>query len=88
MFRERQHGESKLDARIALDFAALMLAKLTNDAVSFRFLLFCVVGLTGIVVHMAVLHGRARSAGPRLQPGPDRRDGERHRVEFRPQQSR
>lgn len=55
VFRERLHGESKLDARIALDFAALMLAKLTNDAVSFRFLLFCLVGLTGIFVHMAVL---------------------------------
>src|SRR5213079_2155367 len=40
-FAERQHGESKLDARVALDFSALLLVKLTNDAVSFRFLLFC-----------------------------------------------
>jgi len=55
VFAERQHGESKLDTRVALDFAALMLAKLTNDAVSFRFLLFCLVGLTGIAIHMAVL---------------------------------
>jgi dolichol-phosphate mannosyltransferase len=55
VFGERQHGESKLDTRVALDFAALILSKLTNDAVSFRFLLFCLVGLTGIVVHMAVL---------------------------------
>src|SRR5580704_354924 len=54
-FRERQHGESKLDARIVLDFAALLVAKLTNDAVSFRFLLFCFVGLTGVVIHMAAL---------------------------------
>ena len=57
VFAERQHGESKLDTRVALDFAALILSKLTNDAVSFRFLLFCLVGLTGIVVHMAVLQG-------------------------------
>ncbi len=55
VFGERQHGESKLDTRVALDFAALILAKLTNDAVSFRFLLFCLVGLTGIAVHMTVL---------------------------------
>jgi dolichol-phosphate mannosyltransferase len=55
VFAERQHGESKLDTRVALDFAALVLAKLTNDAVSFRFLLFCLVGLTGIAIHLATL---------------------------------
>jgi dolichol-phosphate mannosyltransferase len=54
-FRERQHGESKLDSKIALDFAALVTAKLTNDAVSARFLLFCLVGLTGIAVHLSIL---------------------------------
>jgi dolichol-phosphate mannosyltransferase len=55
VFGARQHGESKLDTRVALDFAALILSKLTNDAVSFRFLLFCLVGLTGIAIHMVVL---------------------------------
>ena len=54
-FRERQHGESKLDSKIALDFAALVTAKLTNDAISARFLLFCLVGLTGIAVHLSLL---------------------------------
>lgn len=54
-FRQRQHGESKLDSKIALDFAALVTAKLTNDAVSARFLLYCLVGLTGIAVHLSVL---------------------------------
>jgi dolichol-phosphate mannosyltransferase len=54
-FRERQHGESKLDSKIALDFAALVTAKLTHDAVSARFLLFCLVGLTGIAVHLTLL---------------------------------
>jgi hypothetical protein len=53
--RERQHGESKLDSKIALDFAALVAAKLTNDAVSARFLLFCLVGLTGIGIHLSIL---------------------------------
>ena len=55
VFRERLHGESKLDSRIALDFVALLVAKLTDDAVSFRFLLFCLVGLTGVGVHMTAL---------------------------------
>jgi dolichol-phosphate mannosyltransferase len=55
VFRERLHGESKVDTKIALDFAALLIAKVTNDAVSVRFLLFCLVGLTGIGIHMATL---------------------------------
>lgn len=38
-----------------LDFAALVTAKLTNDAVSARFLLFCLVGLTGIAIHLTTL---------------------------------
>ena len=32
-----------------------MLSKVTNGAISFRFLLFCLVGLTGVGVHMAIL---------------------------------
>jgi dolichol-phosphate mannosyltransferase len=55
VFRERQHGESKLDARVVLDFCALVLSKLTGDAVPFRFLMYCLVGLTGVVIHMAAL---------------------------------
>jgi dolichol-phosphate mannosyltransferase len=54
-FHERRHGESKLDSKVALDFAALVTAKVTNDAVSARFLLFCLVGLTGLVVHLGIL---------------------------------
>jgi dolichol-phosphate mannosyltransferase len=54
-FRERQHGESKLDARVALDFIALLFAKRISEAISFRFLMFCFVGLTGVGVHMLTL---------------------------------
>ena len=54
-FRDRQHGESKLDAKAALDFVALIIGKLSHDALSYRFVLFCLVGLTGIAVHMSVL---------------------------------
>lgn len=55
VFRERLHGESKFDLRVGFDFLQLLTAKLTNDAVSFRFVLFCLVGLTGLGIHMSVL---------------------------------
>src|SRR5690349_4451558 len=54
-FGSRQHGESKLDSMVALDFLGLVLAKLTNDVDSLRFLLFAMVGGTGLVVHLTVL---------------------------------
>ncbi|MDO9413405.1 MAG: glycosyltransferase [Pseudolabrys sp.] len=55
VFGARLHGESKLDARVALDFGQLLLAKATNDRISFRFVMFCLVGLTGVGVHMLAL---------------------------------
>jgi dolichol-phosphate mannosyltransferase len=55
-FGTRQHGESKLDSMVALDFLGLLLAKLTNDVVSLRFLLFAMVGSFGLVVHFAALY--------------------------------
>src|SRR3954452_2921571 len=54
-FGSRLHGESKLDAMVALDFLGLLLAKLTRDAVSLRFLLFAMVGSLGVLVHFAAL---------------------------------
>jgi dolichol-phosphate mannosyltransferase len=54
-FGARQHGESKLDSLVALDFLGLVLAKLTNDVVSLRFILFAMVGGIGLVVHLATL---------------------------------
>jgi len=54
-FGSRLHGESKLDSMVALDFLGLLLAKLTGDAVSLRFLLFALVGSIGLLVHLAAL---------------------------------
>jgi dolichol-phosphate mannosyltransferase len=53
-FRVRQHGKSKLNTRIALDFLGLLIAKTSDDWVSFRFLMYCLVGLSGVGCHMAV----------------------------------
>jgi dolichol-phosphate mannosyltransferase len=54
-FGSRLHGESKLDSTVALDFLGLVLAKLTGDVVSLRFLMFAMVGSTGLFVHLATL---------------------------------
>jgi dolichol-phosphate mannosyltransferase len=54
-FGSRLHGESKLDSMVALDFLGLVLAKLTRDVVSLRFLLFAMVGSLGLLVHFAAL---------------------------------
>ncbi|CAN5303421.1 glycosyltransferase family 2 protein [soil metagenome] len=54
-FGSRMHGESKLDSMVALDFLGLVLAKLTNDVVSLRFLLFALVGSVGLFVHFSAL---------------------------------
>jgi dolichol-phosphate mannosyltransferase len=55
-FGSRLHGESKLDSMVALDFLGLVLAKLTHDVVSLRFLLFATVGSIGLFVHFAALY--------------------------------
>ena len=54
-FGSRLHGESKLDSMVALDFLGLVLAKFTNDVVTLRFLMFAMVGGTGLFVHLATL---------------------------------
>lgn len=54
-FRARQHGESKLDAAVALEFLGLVLSKISNDLVSLRFVFFCIVGTIGLGVHVLAL---------------------------------
>jgi len=55
-FGSRLHGESKLDSLVVMDFLGLVLAKLTNDVVSLRFLLFAFVGGLGLIVHLVTLY--------------------------------
>jgi dolichol-phosphate mannosyltransferase len=54
-FRERLHGESKLDTLIALEYLQLLLDKLIGRVVPVRFVLFGAIGGLGLVVHLAVL---------------------------------
>lgn len=44
-----------LDAVLALEFAGHIVGRLSRGAISIRFLKFCLVGLTGVGVHMAIL---------------------------------
>ena len=54
-FRERLHGESKLDSLVVWDFGMLLAEKTIGNYVPVRFLAFTLVGGAGVIVHMAVL---------------------------------
>jgi dolichol-phosphate mannosyltransferase len=54
-FRQRRSGHSKLDAPVVLDYVTLVGDKLLGRHVPIRFVIFVLVGLFGIVVHLAVL---------------------------------
>jgi len=54
-FRARGEGISKFDTQIALEFAGLLLAKVTGGVFGPRFLSFALVGASGLIVHLAVL---------------------------------
>ncbi|MDB5483653.1 MAG: dolichol monophosphate mannose synthase [Caulobacteraceae bacterium] len=61
-FAERQAGTSKMDGRIVIDYLGLILTKFTGNVLPPRFLLFALVGASGVVVHMAMLYA-GRAAG-------------------------
>ncbi|WP_270937547.1 glycosyltransferase [Falsiroseomonas oryzae] len=54
-FRAREHGASKLDATVLLEFAGLLIDKATRGLVPLRFVAFAAVGAFGVLVHMATL---------------------------------
>ena len=61
-FRERHAGESKLDSLVAIEFAGLVLSKLLGDWLSMRFILFVLVGFSGLAVHLVVLQSLLKTA--------------------------
>lgn len=66
VFRERVHGESKLDAKVALDYLGFLIHKLSGGVVPLRFIFFALVGASGVAVHLAVLYV-ALTAGFRFE---------------------
>jgi dolichol-phosphate mannosyltransferase len=61
--RSRQHGESKLGARVIAEFFMLLLYHMTGRLLPARFFLFGAVGVTGVGVHLAVLTAVFGSSG-------------------------
>ena len=54
-FRNRQHGESKLDVNTAMEYVLLVVNKLTHDLLPAHFVLFALVGAVGVAIHLACL---------------------------------
>ena len=56
-FRKREHGESKLDSMVMMEFVVMLIEKFTHGIIPARFVLFSAVGATGVAVHFSVLYG-------------------------------
>jgi dolichol-phosphate mannosyltransferase len=54
-FRQRRHGDSKLDSLVAWEFGMLIADKLVGHLVPVRFALFALIGGLGLGVHLAML---------------------------------
>ena len=54
-FATRGSGESKLDGAVLWEFVILLIDKKLHGWVPARFVLFCLVGLSGVVAHLVVL---------------------------------
>lgn len=53
-FRPRHAGESKVDSNVALDFLTMLLQKKFGQFIPSRLIYFCLIGGTGLGVHLAV----------------------------------
>ena len=51
-FRSRLRGESKLDTTVAFEYLTLILDKLIGGIVPVQFVIFGLVGLSGVLVHL------------------------------------
>ena len=54
-FRSREHGESKLDFMVGLEYFELLVDKHLGDLVNVRFVLFGMVGALGVGIHLLIL---------------------------------
>jgi len=55
-FRPRIHGESKLDVLVGIEYVELLIDKAVGDFIPPRFVLFGLVGGSGVILHLAVLY--------------------------------
>lgn len=54
-FRNRETGESKLDISVELEYILLLADKLVGSYIPVRYVLYAMVGLSGVAVHFACL---------------------------------
>ncbi len=66
-FRPRLAGESKLDALVLVQFAAMLLDKAAGGLLPMRFAAFALIGALGVAVNLGVLH-LAGTAGAGFVP--------------------
>jgi len=62
-FRQREHGESKLDLLVGLEYFELLVDKFLGNLVNVRFVLFAMVGAVGVGVHLLILSALLQIAG-------------------------
>jgi dolichol-phosphate mannosyltransferase len=62
-FRQRQHGESKLDTMVAWEFGMLLADKMIGHIVPVRFALFAMIGTLGLLIHLVILWTSLRLFG-------------------------
>ena len=62
-FRQREHGESKLDMLVGLEYFELLVDKHLGNVVNVRFVLFGMVGAVGVGVHLLILSALLKLAG-------------------------
>ncbi|MFZ4777547.1 MAG: glycosyltransferase [Terrimicrobiaceae bacterium] len=54
-FRARQHGESKLDVVVGLEYLYLLVDKTLGRLVPVSFVLYVLAGLSGLLLHLSIL---------------------------------
>jgi dolichol-phosphate mannosyltransferase len=62
-FGTRQHGESKLDEMVALEYVELLLDKAVGRFVPVKLIQFGAIGMLGVAVHLALLYLTLNLAG-------------------------
>ena len=54
-FRNREAGESKLDINVGIEYLYLVLDKMVSRYLPVRFVLYCMVGAVGLLLHLFLL---------------------------------
>ncbi len=62
-FRARVAGDSKLDEGVVVQYLGLLIAKLSRDFISPRFIMFALVGASGVVIHLLILQSLLQPFG-------------------------